>query len=439
MYKSLNTVMDVLASTFSSRKSIALATGGALLLLTSCAGGVGGGSDNAESIGDGFEYGAEQSIVEEAIDGLEPVTLTYQPTAASPESKAAPAIFGFKDAVEERSNGQITIDVVWGQAIASFDELEDALLDGRVDIGHMIPTYDPAGFPEFTNILPISQFAPASPVIGELAATAMITDVAMQEEAVIEEFTDKGLVPLIPPLNGGELYFACNPNNSEVDLESWRGRQTRVGSTLNEMVVSSIDANPVSLEFVETFEGLQRNTVDCTLTPLTTAAETDAATVAPNLSYLPDTSVAGRASSAQVAGPNFKELPLAYQQIVFDAGSEFYAGWLQNITDSSLKTVQQSTENDGVVTPLPEDAANMIVEAQRESVETFASEGRLPENIQETATRSAEEWVAIAEELGYEDGGTLAEMDSWYTEGSIDFLPFTDRLMEELLLPIRPQ
>lgn len=425
---------------FRAKSAVICAAAGMAVTMSACSGGVAptGGSGSSGS-GEGFEYDADQSAVDELIADEEPVTLKYQPTAASPNSKAAPAIFGFKEAIEERSNGQITVEIIWGQAIASFAELDDALIDGRVDIGHVIPTYNPSEYPQFSNILSVSQFAPVSPVVGELATTAMVTELAMNDDKIIGEFTDQGLSVITPPLNGGDLYFMCNPNNPGAEVDAWEGRQTRVGSTLNEVVVESLGASPVSLEFVETFEGLQRNTVDCTLTPLTTAAETDAGTVAPNMTYKPETSIGGRSSSAQVVGTNVQQLPLAYQQIVFDAGTHFYNGWLQNITDSSLKAVTQSKENGGEIVPLPDEAAEAVEEGQLAALDEQIANGDLPEDIADSARESSEKWVNIAGELGFEDGGDLSSIDEWYSEGSIDYQPFTDRMMEDLLLPIRPE
>src|SRR5699024_12035840 len=70
------------------------------------------------------------------------------------------------------------------------------------------------------------------------------------------------------------------------DLGAWAGRQIRIGSQAAESTVRDIGANPVSLEYVEAFEGLQRGTIDCTMTQLGSAASFGVPTAAPNISYL---------------------------------------------------------------------------------------------------------------------------------------------------------
>lgn len=84
----------------------ALAAGAALTLtLGACAGSAGGGG-GGEGGGDGFEYGADQSEVDELIKDLDPVTIKYQPSSASAQSVMAPTGTVFKELVEERSRRQ---------------------------------------------------------------------------------------------------------------------------------------------------------------------------------------------------------------------------------------------------------------------------------------------------------------------------------------------
>src|SRR5690625_4190012 len=97
------------------------------LVLSGCAGS---GAEGKKGDNKGFEFGASQDEVDESIADLEPVTLTYQASAGSPNSIVAQKGIAFQEAVEERSNGQIEIDIVWGQAIAGYPEMIDALTDG---------------------------------------------------------------------------------------------------------------------------------------------------------------------------------------------------------------------------------------------------------------------------------------------------------------------
>jgi TRAP-type C4-dicarboxylate transport system substrate-binding protein len=78
-------------------------------VLTSCGGDTADGDAAGED--QGFEFGAEQADVDAEIEGLEPVTVTYQIPATSEQSPQANLGTHYKEAVEERSNGQITVEL----------------------------------------------------------------------------------------------------------------------------------------------------------------------------------------------------------------------------------------------------------------------------------------------------------------------------------------
>lgn len=118
----------------------------------------------------------------------------------------------------------------------------------------------------------VAQLAPTSPLVGEMATSAMLNELAWNNEAVLQEFADAGLTPLTPQANSGEYFFLCNPDNDTTTAEAWAGRSVRIGSQAGESAVRDMGANPVSLEYVEAFEGLQRGTIDCTMTQLGSAA-----------------------------------------------------------------------------------------------------------------------------------------------------------------------
>src|SRR5699024_6020431 len=139
---------NALNTTRARRAAMATAALGVLsLTMSACAGsaGSGGGGGGGEA-GEGFAYDAPQEEVDAAIADLDPITIKFQPSSASPDSVMAPAGTVFKEIVEERSGGKITVELVWGQAIAGYAEVHDALSDGRLDVAYTLPVYDPAQF-----------------------------------------------------------------------------------------------------------------------------------------------------------------------------------------------------------------------------------------------------------------------------------------------------
>lgn len=205
---------------------------------------------------EGFTYDASQDEIDEALADLDPVTLKFQPSAMSEKSILAPNGLDVKKAIEERSGGKITVDIVWGQAIASYADVDDALADGRVDLAFTLPSYTPAEYPAFDALGTAMSTLPSSPVASDLAANAAGVQAAWETPEVIAEFEDKNLVPLIPMLAAGGYSTMCS--KPMASLDDWKGKQLRVGSAAAGKQVTDLGATPVSLSFPETYEALQR-------------------------------------------------------------------------------------------------------------------------------------------------------------------------------------
>ena len=285
------------------------------LLLTGCAGQAGGKPGGGEGAGDGVPYGASLDEFKEALSDMPETTLVYQPTESSPNGLAAARALASKENVEEGSGGKIVVDLVWGQAIAGFSELPDALVDGRVDIAYTLPMYQPTEYPVTNAFVTATSLTGSSPREGDLVANAAMLDLAWKSESLIEEFESKGLNVLMPFHADGNVLTMCT--DPGVDSSAWKGRQVRIASSAQEDQVKAISGSPVSMEYVETYEGLQRGTIDCTLSAGVVAVGNGFMEIAPHFSYSENASFA-RGAGAIMAGSSFDQLPLAAQQLIFD-------------------------------------------------------------------------------------------------------------------------
>ena len=207
-----------------------------LALLAGCGGSA--GNEGAQAGAEGFEFGAPQEVVDELIADLDPVTLTYQPYSGSSAETMSMAEQAFMDAVEERSNGQIDFEVAWGQAIAGYSELDDALLDGRVDIAYTVPVYFPDEYPKLDAYNKLSVYTSNAPVTGEAALQAQMTEAGWNDTELLEEFSEKGLTPLNPLVASGNYWAACNSENTT--LSDWQGNQVRIGGSVQTPIAESI-------------------------------------------------------------------------------------------------------------------------------------------------------------------------------------------------------
>jgi len=403
----------------------------AMFLLSACGGGAGAQSEEDE----GFAYGASQEEIDAAIEDLEPIEIVYQAPPSSPNALTAPSYQYYADVVEERSNGKISVEVLYGHPIAGEAELYDALVDGRIDLTYANPQYEPATFPSFDALTSITSQLPESPVVGELIAIATLTDIAWNSEEIMSDFEEQGVVPMVP-INppGASLAFCNEPGSS---LEDWEGRQSRVGSSVHSRLVESMGASPVSIEYLETYEALQRGTIDCTMIVTSPAYEGGYYEVAPNMQYTGEQAIP-RSMGAMLAGSTFKEMPLAYQQIIFDSWQDAHRESIEVILETNLMGVEEANRVGGEVTTYDDDVLELIDQNRQAEMETVVEEGLLGDDIESRVTETIEKWTGIVEELGYEDGGTWEELPEWFDPDEFDAAPFVDRLYEEVISKHRP-
>lgn len=422
--------LDDKQSSWNGKLTLSAAVATLALVLTSCAGEAG----DESSEGQGYEFGASQDEIDAAIDDLEPVTVTYQIPATSEQSPQAPFGTEFKDVVEQRSNGQITVELVWNQSIAPYEELHGALADGRVDMAFTLPSYEPAQFPAFNALNELLSGDPSSPMIGELATNLAAAEISWQSPEILAEYEAVGVTPFLPVMASGDYYSICSDEASE--LEDWQGLQVRVGSPAASDMVAHIGGSPVSLAGVEAYEALQRGTIDCTLGVLSDVVQGGFFEVAPNLGYLTDTSYP-RVSGAILTGSGVEQLPLAYQQILFDSFDAYFHGTMMTVVGATEEAISVAREQDVTVTEAAPELQAEIEDFANIQRQEIVDSGILGEDILDRLQSTREKWVDRIEELGYEEQGSLADFDEWY-DPETDYYPLADEFLEETMLEHRP-
>lgn len=405
-----------------------------LLLISGCAGSAGSGGGKSGG-GSGFEYGADQSEIDKALADLEPVTLKYQANAASQNSPLAADVQPFVDEIEKKSGGKITIDVVWGQAVAGWDEIDDALTDGRLDLAYTINGYKPSEYPGVSQLGNLTASFSKEPLIGDLIMNGALQEIAWSSPDYISDFEDKGLTLLLPAGLGGAYYSFCNSPGTSV--EEWKGRQVRSANAAQEKLLKNIGANPVSLEYTETYEALQRNSIDCTVMASVAAVQDGIVEVAPYLTYSPSSGWA-QAQGEYVAGTSFEQLPLAYQQIIFDAMATTHSAQMKSFIDPLVDAAKMAKENGGGF-----EAFNPELEASYEKSTEALRKDAEDSGIINTQGNEADfnavvdKWAGVVKELGYKSGD-VSKFDEWYDPKEIDLDPFGKRVFEETSLEHRP-
>ncbi|WP_349826855.1 C4-dicarboxylate ABC transporter substrate-binding protein [Brevibacterium litoralis] len=398
-------------------------------LLAGCAGGAGGGGNGGGSgSGDGFAYGASQDEVNAAIADLEPVTITFQSGSASELVSSGEQVHEFVELVEERSNGQITVDVAWGMSIAGYTEAVDALADGRVDVSYHLLGYEPQRFPEATDIGTSIASVGFSPLVGEMTAYAVASDLAWNNEAHMQRFEEEGIMPVAPLIASGQ--YSLNCSNPVTTLEEFQGKQVRAGTVAQGSTVTELGAVPVSMEFTEVFEAMQRGTVDCDLSPMSAKDQTGVYEAAPHLAITTEANFP-RFPASYLAGTNVMNMPLAYQQIIFDsAASMLLAGDVQGYVNSNARHVEDIHSVDGSITEFDDEFQQVMGDYVGVLQQEAIDRGTVPEDTPARIDELEQEWQQKIADLGYEDGGDMTTANEW-VDRDLDYDPFAWAVFEE--------
>lgn len=417
-----------------TRPLIALTASAATLALVSgCAGGVTASDGDS---GDSVEFGADVQAFHDALADMDPVEITFQAGSRSGTDHTGAREQVFADAIEEYSGGKITVNTVWGQPIAPYDEVTEAVADGRIDIGLEIPIYTPTKYPAITSLINIAPTAPADPYFYEMVTTAAAQDVAWNTDEILDDYRDKGVDVLVPLEFEYSGALACTePVSSADDLN---GKQVRVASAADFAIAESLGTTPVSMQYVETYEALQRNTIDCTFGALKIQTGSGFLEVAPNVVF-PTESSFSRNPTSIITGAKIEALPIAAQQLIFDQALTYFYGHHEAKAKYNSEAIAEIDEFGGDVGQLDAVAEEKLTAAldglRQQTVETDALDG---DALIADFDAALEKWEGVATELGYAPSGDYREFAETFDAEPFTVDDFAARVFEEVYLPHRP-
>ncbi|WP_349827391.1 C4-dicarboxylate ABC transporter substrate-binding protein [Brevibacterium litoralis] len=414
-----------------------LATGlaaGVALTLAACAGGTAGGGDGGG--GEGVDFGASPEEYQAALEEMEPVTLTYQPGSQSAQGATGEAETAFIELVEEWSGGKITLEPVWAQAIAPFDEVTEAAADGRIDIGTEIPIYTPSKYQAINDLINLTPSKPASPYRTELVTSTALLETSWNTPEIVENYEEMGVTVLRPTMFEFSNALMCT--EPVTSLDDFNGKQIRVGSAADLTINEALGSSGVSMQFGEAFDALQRNTVDCTFGGLRIGSEYGFLEVAPNVTF-PSEGAWVRNPTAVVAGPGYQNLPLAAQQLIFDAFSvsnaNTYEAMMYWVADAMGKVEEHGGEVNRLDAGAEEAFAGAVSELQSATQESGAMDGVA---AQEAFDANYDKWTGIADELGLPEFDDYMSYAEAYRAEPIELDEYSQRIFEEIYTPHRP-
>lgn len=214
-----------------------------LMLVTAC-GDSGETADPSES-----EPAAEQTDTAAAeFEEMQLSVANYLP----PGSMQGRAQQWIADRITELTDGKVTFEFFWQEALVKAAETLAGVGDGRADMGFMAPTYTPAE-------LPLAQVVSLPFTTRDPIAVAYATqELYESEEASTQEWNNQGVHVLAVHPVGPDVLWSRKPVNGIDDLAGMKIRA--VGYP--QKALASIGVNPVALGAPELYEALQRNVID---------------------------------------------------------------------------------------------------------------------------------------------------------------------------------
>ncbi len=218
----------------------------------------------------------QESNGETQANSSEPIVLktTIQTPPVAVMSKGFDA---YLDAIEQKTNGRIKFERYYSESLVKSADVIDALSSGIADVGVIIPAYMGSKMPLNTVVY--------NPVVFEnsWAGARAVNELYQNTPELNEELAEHGVKfagQLAVPSN---YIWTTKPVQSNADLKGMK----LIAPGDHGVIAQSLGAAPVALTSTESFEALQRGTVDGTIFNLSAATTYNIEQAANNLYKLP--------------------------------------------------------------------------------------------------------------------------------------------------------
>lgn len=404
------------------------------LALAGCAEESGSASSGG---GEGVDPGASMEDYQAAFADIDPIELNTQTPAPQGSATGLPMEKYF-EAVTEWSDGKITWNVQYANAVAAPAESDDALLDGRLDFASILPIYEPADWPANNALIFGGFISDQSAVDGVMSSNAWPNQVAFENDEIMAEFEDKGIVPLLPVYNSGANGLFCSEQRTSLD--SIKGSSVGAGGVAQSAQVDALGGSASSVPYTELFESLQRGVVDCTVSSPTVSVLGGFAGEAPHVVIDPEAGFALAPGTLAMSQTAWDSLPLVAQQLLWDKMDVFVGS---NIVDkvfaNNAEMASVVKEAGGDVTPFEDDARAAMQAANEQLVEDLRATDQVSDGdaLVDAMLSANENWQEIVSGLGYEQVEYI-DFDTFMDSADVDLSEYTDAVISEIFDAHRP-
>ena len=422
--------------TTNPKRLLGAATALGLTLAISACAEEGGGKDDSAT-GDGVAYGAPLEDWKAAFADVDPITVNAQSSA--PEGSPVGKMYEdyFKE-VEEWSDGKITFEIAFSNAVAETLEVDDALRDGRLDMGNVLYVYEADQYPFNAALGDASFIGDQAPAINPLQLHGAMNQIALESDQFASELEEQGLVPILPWFSGDANGIECSEARSS--MADFKGVQTVAAGRVNSLELKALSAAPVSMPYTELFEALQRGTVDCSLNSMRVASLMGLIDISPNFT-IDETVGLSKTPGGWLVSKNFwDELPLVAQQLLFDKSRTILDVNITGSTQFQVDGLAAIQEAGGTVSPFSNDAREALEGAHAEALDAMAADSKIEDGaalVSELESKT-DGWASKVRDLGFDGEVGFADFSAWHEENGFDLTEYLDTLYDDVVSKHRP-
>jgi TRAP-type C4-dicarboxylate transport system substrate-binding protein len=386
-------------------------------------------ASGASAGGEGVDFGATLEEYQAAFADVDPITLNTQ----VPAPQGSPITKNYEDyfaAVEEWSDGKITFEVAWSNAVAPATETDDALADGRLDMGLVMAGYEPDKYPVYAALSDTSFMGNGNPLEMIMTPHGYIPEIVWDNEQVQQEFEQAGLKLLTPSFTGGVNSILCG--EQKTTLDELKGGQVRISGAAHAAEAKALGMSPVSLTFEEVYEALQRGVLDCAFAGITVVRLADLLSVAPHVVLSSEADFAQVPSTLAMSTPAWESLPLVAQQLLFDRLDVFVQSNMDSLVGLFRDVLGEVDGKGGSIAGLDAEAQVALDEGNDAFLRAVAENKAIEDGealVEAIRTKSAE-WRELVGKLGYDTEVEYADFPEWASENEIDLTAFMEKVTE---------
>lgn len=317
-------------------------------------------------------------------------------TPLPPDSSQSVMMDWFLTELEERTNGEVETEIVYGGALVPGDDTLAGLQQNRAEAGLLVPAYFPGDLP-LSNINMIPQPGTVQPARGRA-----LQDLYTEDEGMAEELERNQVVLL------GYLANTTSTVAVRGDLETlddFDGMRLRIPSQPQSVVFSELGAEPMFMATEEIYEAIERGIVDGTTFPFDVQISNGVTEVAKTMA--PDVGQNGGAIFA-MSQNTYDRLSDDAKAVVEELQDEWAAKQDELLTEFETDVCTAFLDSGGTVVNWTDSEQERLSEiVEREAVDLWKSEavstGADQAQVDELWTSFSENVESLADEADYTD------------------------------------